>query len=267
MVESTASFWHDRFLQQAQWTQSLRHYLYRRADLAGAGRVLEVGCGTGAILTELLMQSHGQIYGVDISTPHLDLAARHLPGIFLNCGDAHDLPYPCATFDITLCHFLILWVHDPVKVLKEMGRVTRPGGVVIALAEPDYGGRIDYPSELQILGDWQQTALRQQGADPLIGRRLRALFQQASFIEIEAGLLGGQWSGRPSPEDWEMEWKVLAEDIKITSDPSGTSEINKWQKLDLQAWEQGERILFVPTFYTWGRVPAARNSLITSTSK
>jgi SAM-dependent methyltransferase len=252
-----SSFWHARFVQQAQWTQSLRYHLYERANLARARRVLEVGCGTGAVLTELLMQSHGDIFGLDISSDHLDLAAHNLPGIPLTLGDAHGLPYPSAVFDITLCHFLILWVIDPVLVVREMARVTQPGGVVLALAEPDYGGRIDFPPELEVLGDWQQTALRQQGADPLIGRKLRAVFQQVGIADVEAGLLGGQWSGMPSPEDWEMEWKVLEEDIKKVTNISGTSEVIRLQKLDKLAWEQGERVLFVPTFYAWGRVPAA----------
>jgi SAM-dependent methyltransferase len=203
------------------------------------------------------MQSHGDIYGLDISSDHLDLAATNLPGIPLTRGDAHDLPYPAAVFDIALCHFLILWVSDPGMVVREMGRVTKPGGVVLVLAEPDYGGRIDYPPELGVLGDWQRTSLLRQGADPLIGRSLRAVLKQAGLIDIEAGLLGGQWSGTPPPEDWEMEWKVIEEDIKIVTDISAASEINKLQELDKLAWEKGERVLFVPTFYACGRVPAA----------
>jgi ubiquinone/menaquinone biosynthesis C-methylase UbiE len=257
MPTPPSSFWHARFVQQAQWTQSLRYHMYERANLARARRVLEVGCGTGAVLTELLMQSHGDILGLDISSDHLDFAAHNLPGIPLTCGDAHSLPYRSMVFDVTLCHFLLLWVIDPVAVVREMARVTQPGGVVLALAEPDYGGRIDYPAELGVLGDWQQTSLRQQGADPLIGRKLRAVFRQAGLSDVEAGCLGGQWSGMPSPEDWEMEWRVLEEDIKKVQNPTGTSEVIRLQKLDELAWEHGERVLFVPTFYAWGRVPVA----------
>jgi ubiquinone/menaquinone biosynthesis C-methylase UbiE len=257
MTTSPSSFWHTRFVQQAQWTQNLRHHLYERANFARARRVLEVGCGTGAVLTELLMQSHGDIIGLDISSDHLDFAAHNLPGIPLTRGDAHDLPYQSTIFDVTLCHFLLLWVIDPVAVVSEMARVTQPGGVVLALAEPDYGGRIDYPVELGVLGDWQQTSLGQQGANPLIGRKLRALFHQAGLSDVEAGLLGGQWSGMPSSEEREIEWRVLEEDIKKIQNLTGTSEVIRLQKLDELAWERGERILFVPTFYAWGRVPVA----------
>jgi SAM-dependent methyltransferase len=204
------------------------------------------------------MQSHGEIYGLDISEEYLHLAVHNLPGIPLSCGDAHGLPYPAGVFDISLCHFLLLWVADPVLVIREMARVTQPGGAVLALAEPDYGGRIDYPAELGILGSMQQSALHQQGADPLIGRRLRSVFQQAGLANVEAGVLGGQWSGVPSQEDREIEWKVLIDDIQKTSNMPVTTEMIRLQMIDQQAWERGERVLFVPTFYAWGRVPLAK---------
>ena len=137
MASLSPSFWHTRFVQQAQWTQSLRRYIYERVRLASARRILEVGCGTGAILMELTMQSHGDIFGLDISRDHLALAASNLPGIPLIYGDAHHLPFSKREFDIALCHFLLLWTSDPVRVISEMSRVTQLGGAVIALAEPD----------------------------------------------------------------------------------------------------------------------------------
>jgi SAM-dependent methyltransferase len=63
-------------------------------------------------------------------------------------ADRHTLPFQ-PVFDVTFCHFLLLWVSNPEKVVAEMGRVTRPGGSV-RLAEPDYGGRIDYPESLSL---------------------------------------------------------------------------------------------------------------------
>lgn len=243
-------------MQQAKWTQDLRHHLYSQINFGLARRVLEVGCGTGAVLAELTMQTHGDIFGLDISANYLNLAARNLPGIALILGDAHALPCSAGDFDISLCHFLLLWVSDPIEVVSEMARVTQPGGFVLALAEPDYGGRIDFPSELGVLGDWQQAALRQQGADPLLGRRLRAIFQHAGLTDVEAGVLGGQWSGIPTPEDWEMEWNVLEDDLIGASNVLVTPELTRLQQLYKSSWEQGERVLFVPTFYAWGRVPA-----------
>ena len=156
-----------------------------------------------------------------------------------------------ASFDIALCHFLLLWVADPRQVIAEMRRVVRPGGYVLALAEPDYGGRIDYPPEFAALGRLQAEALRRQGADPDLGRKLSALFHEAGLKLVETGVLGGQWSGMPNPQDNELEWQVLEADL---GDSIDKTQFNRLRALDAAAWQRGARLLFVPTFYAWGVV-------------
>ena len=160
------SAWHRRFGQQASWTRDLRHYLYGRLDFAQASRILEVGCGTGVLSAELGGITSALIFGLDCRYPQLGFARQHDTSTFFVQGDAQALPYSAQLFDVVYCHYLLLWVHDPMAVLAEMRRVTRPGGVVLALAEPDYGARIDYPPELEPLGVWQREALRRQGAAP-----------------------------------------------------------------------------------------------------
>src|SRR6266498_4655381 len=75
--------WHRRYIQQAKWTRDLRTYLFKRADLADASRVhrtaslvLEVGCGTGAILSEL--PDHISLYGSDIDAAALAQCQVHV---------------------------------------------------------------------------------------------------------------------------------------------------------------------------------------------
>ncbi len=242
--------WHAHYYQQAQWTYNLRRYLFERAGLAEARRVLEVGCGTGVILSELTMLTRGLAFGADISQDNLLLAMRIIPGATLANADAQALPFPSGAFDFSLCHFLLLWVGDPLRAVCEMARVTRPGGAVLALAEPDYGGRIDFPEALAPLGQRQADALRLQGADPLAGRKLAGLFHRAGLVSVESGVLGGQWSEPPSDEDWELEWQALAADLGPSAD------LDRLRALDQSAWQSGERVLFVPTFYAWGCVPS-----------
>jgi ubiquinone/menaquinone biosynthesis C-methylase UbiE len=247
----TAINWHTRFLQQAAWTSSLRHYLYPRAGLATARRVLEVGCGSGVLLDEL-RQHAPHIHGLDIDAAHLNLAARG--NTLLTRADAGQLPYASHSFEVTLCHFVLLWLPDPAQAVREMARVTRPGGSVLALAEPDYGGRIDFPAEFATLGTLQSTALRQQGADPCLGRKLAGIFQQAGLRQIESGVLGGQWAAEALTSlDWEGEWQVLENDLKQMSEGLSASDIAHWRERDRQARRRGERVLFVPTFWAWGK--------------
>ena len=254
----SSSEWHARFTQQTRWTHDLRRYLYTRAGLPSAQRVLEVGIGTGALLPELASNTSAQLIGLDINRIFISYARENNPAATLLQADAHYLPFSGHTFDLCLCHFLLLWVVDPIRVIKEMVRLTRPGGAVLAIAEPDYGGRIDYPPELEVLGSLQEASLRQQGADTRLGRRLATMFYQAGLKPVEYGILGGQWATDPSIVDGQIEWSVLHADLKVLSQGADTilspQDLDTLAEIDRQASLHGERILFVPTFYAWGRV-------------
>jgi len=240
--------WHTRYTQQATWTRNLRAYLFEKAELGHAHRVLEVGCGTGAILHELVTPA--SLFGLDINPTVLAECRMHAPMTVLVQGNALSLPYQDQSFDIVYCHFLLLWVHDPLQALLEMKRLTKPGGHVIAFAEPDYSQRIDKPDELIPLGNWQTESLKQQGANPGFGAQLAESFFEAAIKLHETGTIQGM-DKEPSPDEWEMEWAVIESDLSgIVPD----AEIQKMKKLDQQAWSQGERVLHVPTYFAWGQV-------------
>jgi SAM-dependent methyltransferase len=239
--------WHRRYLQQAKWTRDLRTYLFQNAGLSKGSCVLEVGCGTGATLSEL--PNHVSVHGIDTDSAALAQCQLHVPAAFLVRGNALQLPYSNKTFDIVYCHFLLLWVKDPLQALLEMKRVTKTGAHILAFAEPDYTARRDEPRELAPLGQWQAESLRRQGADPGLGARLADLFFRAGIELLETGTIQSAKSD-PSPEDWETEWAVIESDLAgfIPSE-----DIYKMKKLDQQARERGERELHVPTYFAWGR--------------
>ncbi len=241
--------WHSRYVQQARWTEQLRAYLFGKVGLPSGGRVLEPGCGTGALLSEF--PSTNGLHGLDVNYAVLGQAGQHAPGAVLACGDVASLPYADGVFDVVYCHFLLLWLPDPLGALNEMRRVTRSGGVVLALAEPDYGGRIDYPEQLSLVGRWQAESLLKQGADPNMGRKLAGLLLRAGFRGVESGVLGGEWREGGSPVEDEQEWNVLAQDMEgVVS----REELLRLKILDQAARTNGDRVLFVPTFFAWGRV-------------
>jgi len=238
--------WHSRYLQQAAWTRPLREYLFDHCGLDGARRILEVGCGTGAILAEFDKRSFA-VHGIDNNLPRLDEARLHAPRAQVLCGDGLALPYADQAFDMTYCHFLLLWVKDPLHALREMRRVTRPGGYVLALAEPDYPNRVDRPQALVPMGRLQTESLRRQGADPSLGLHLADLFRQAGIEIIETGPLQAQ----NTPGDGEMEWAVLESDLTgLATD----EELKRWKSIDRRARAQGYRVLFIPTYFAFGRV-------------
>jgi len=235
--------WHTRYLQQANWTRSLRHYVFEQAGLNTASRVLEVGCGTGAILRE--MNTPAALHGLDLDPFALTECRTHAPAASLIYGDANALPYPEKSFDIVFCHFLLLWVDNPVQVVCEMARVGRS---VLALAEPDYGHRVDEPVELRTLGEWQTQSLMRRGANPLFGGLLAETFFQAGIEIIESGPIQTSEEKR-SKKDWEDEWEVFQADL---ADEVPPEEIQKMKTLHEEACRRGGRRLHIPTYFAWG---------------
>jgi len=242
--------WHERFAQQARWTARLREYVFQRLELRGARRVLEVGCGTGAVLADLERLTGAQRFGIDIDQARLVVAAENVPDARLAAADGLRLPFGDGVFDAVVCHFYLLWTADAARAAAEMARVTRAGGWVAALAEPDYGGRIDHPAALAELGQQQARALAAQGADPLAGRKLAGWLAGSGLSGVQAGVLGGEWSAAPDASTWESEWKILEDDLRGRI---SAEELRELRAVDAAAWARGERILYVPTFYAFGQ--------------
>jgi ubiquinone/menaquinone biosynthesis C-methylase UbiE len=240
--------WHARYAQQANWTRDLRNYIFDKVHAEGAHRVLEVGCGTGAVLSEVPNQPN--LHGLDINRAALEECRLRVPDAVLVHGNALQLPYLDQSFDIVYCHFLLLWVRDPLQALLEMKRITQQNGYVIAFAEPNYLQRIDAPEELIPLGKWQTESLIQQGADPGLGARLAELFFEAEITIVETGTLEDPGNAS-SPNEWEMEWNVIETDLDgWVPEP----DIQRMKRLDQQARERKTRVLHVPTHFAWGQV-------------
>ncbi len=243
--------WHKRYLQQAGWTHDLRRYIYDRIAVTRTQRILDAGCGTGVLLDEISLLTAATCIGLDLGNEPLAFHRVHHPSTALTQADVLQLPFSRRSFDVTLCHFALLWVGQPLRALQEMARVTTPGGYVVALAEPDYGGRIDYPIELERVGAWQMESLRKQGADPLMGRQLRGLFADAGLIHIEAGVMGGIWRA-DDPLGASLEWDVTSSDLSLN--PEFTVQRDRLAEIEAISRVKQERILFVPTFYAIGQV-------------
>lgn len=245
-------FWHQRYEQQARWTQAVRARAYGQVGLAQAERVLEVGSGTGVLTRELHRWTEAQVVGLDLSRPALSFTRGHDPATRLVQGDGRALPFADDAFDAAIAHYLLLWVRQPERLLQEMVRILRPGGALMCLAEPDYGGRIDHPSRLASLGRRQAHALQRSGAQPDIGRRLPGLLARAGLVDLHAGILGAEWTPGLSPDDLRVECSVLALDCGL---PTSGRVFETLIEEEAAAWRSGDRVLFVPTFYAYGRKP------------
>ncbi len=249
VTELAPAEWDEQYTRQADWTRATRTYLYRRANLAHASRVLDVGSGTGVVTEEVASRTRGQVIGIDHDPEMVAFARGRRGRAEYRLGDAHDLPFAGGRFDVTVCHFLLLWCRKPAQAAAEMVRVTRPGGVVLVCAEPDYGGRLDHPD--LPLREWQTEALHREGADPFLGRKLRALFSLPAVRRTEVGLIAGLWDLPALRREFEGEWALWQRTLEGQVPPDDLARAKAAEKAAIDA---GERLMFVPVFFAVAQV-------------
>ena len=118
-----------------RWSARLAPLFVRFARIGNAGRVLDVGCGTGSLVKFLAAASpRFEIVGIDPAQPFIEYARTQFsdPRVTFDRASALDLPYPTGSFDDTLSLLVLMFVPEPEKAVQEMRRVTRPGGTVAA---------------------------------------------------------------------------------------------------------------------------------------
>ena len=106
------------------------------ADFAGVAsgqRVLDVGCGPGALTGELIRRvGIGAVSGIDPSESFVVAVAERHAGLDVHHGAAEALPFEAESFDLTLAQLVVHFMADPVAGIREMARVTKPRGAVAA---------------------------------------------------------------------------------------------------------------------------------------
>jgi SAM-dependent methyltransferase len=128
------------------WNDDYLALLAERLDWANCQKAADIGCGRGLMtfhLAEYLPEG-AEIAGLDIEPTHVKVAkqrARKVEkqesvSIHISEGDANPLPFQDGEMDLTLCQTLLIHVPDPVQVIEEMKRITRPGQWVVAM-EPN----------------------------------------------------------------------------------------------------------------------------------
>ena len=155
------------------------------ADLAGvrgSQRLLDVGCGPGALMAELVNRSGPDaVSAVEPSAPFAAAARERLPGVDIRQSAAESLPFPDAAFDAALAQLVVHFMADPVAGLREMGRVTRPGGVVAACVWDHAGGRGPLSAFWQAVRELDPGADDESGLAGVREGHLAELFAQAGL--------------------------------------------------------------------------------------
>src|SRR5687768_5463447 len=112
------------------------------AAVAAPQRVLDVGCGPGALTAELVRRlGPAAVSAVDPSEPFVAAARERHPGVDVRRAAAEQLPCGDGEFDAALAQLVVHFMADPVAGIREMARVTREGGVVAACVWDHAGGQ------------------------------------------------------------------------------------------------------------------------------
>jgi SAM-dependent methyltransferase len=163
------------------------------ADLAGirAGlQVLDVGCGPGALTAELVRRTGPDaVRAVEPSASFTAAARERLPGVAIRQSPAEQLPFPDASFDATLAQLVVHFMTDPVLGLREMGRVTRPRGVVGACVWDHAGGRGPLSAFWRAVRELDPAADDESSLPGVRDGDLARLFTQAGLGEARVGTL------------------------------------------------------------------------------
>lgn len=170
--------------------------------------VIDCGCGPGSITADLAaFVAPGAVVGIDIEPRQLEAAEklakdRGVTNLKFQQGSVYEIPFPDATFDVAVAHFVLEHIRDPVRGLREIRRVLRPGGVA-AIKDPYYPAFTFRPQirALQLFEELSAKVRKQNGASGTYAPDLRAYLLEAGFqrTEAQAGLnnIAGAANGPP----------------------------------------------------------------------
>jgi ubiquinone/menaquinone biosynthesis C-methylase UbiE len=247
--------WVKKLTKQAEESREYRHKLYNKVGLRDKKKILDVGCGTGAVTFDMARSTNGHIIGIDIDPEKLEEARKLLApvtNIELMEGDAQDLPFEDETFDLVVFTIVLMYIPDPQKAVNEMARVTRKGGHVLAVMEPDNAGTIDYPPSPTT--PLLQKAMLELNADLECGRKLKFYFNTAG-LRTESGI------------ETETDYILMKDDAKRTemlrnqlwiyekvlrADGWSEEDIEKYTKDLVERTAKGLTFHFQPVMYAIG---------------
>jgi SAM-dependent methyltransferase len=218
--------------------------------------ILDVGCGPGTITADLAkLVPGGHVTGIELSAQDVlqkardAAAAQGITNITYGLGDVLALNFPDNSFDVVHAHQVLQHIGDPLRALREMIRVTKPGGIVAA-RDVDNSGMIWYP-ESEGISLWHksyQKIARANGGDPDCGRRLLSLALQAGLARDQITASASTWCFS-TPEDvawWSSTW---AERVLSSQVGRGTSERGFATQEDRESTSRAWK--------TWGSQPDA----------
>lgn len=197
---------HESVLRSHRWRTAENSAAYLLPLLGPEDRLLDVGAGPGTLTADLAALV-GHVTATEVGPEELELSRRTagergITTLDFAVADVHALDLDDDTFDVTHAHQVLQHVGDPVQALREMARVTRPGGIVAA-RDSDYAAFTWWP-QVPELDEWMtlyQAAARANGGEPDAGRRLLSWAHAAGLSDVTA--TSSTWCfATPEDREW-----------------------------------------------------------------
>lgn len=192
-------------LQTHNWRTASNSAAYLVPYITSTSKILDIGCGPGSMTIDFArLASQGHVTGVEYVPDPLDEArelasSQGVTNTEFTVGDIHSLDFPDNTFDIVHVHQVLQHIADPVKALREMRRVAKPGGIVAAR---ESASMLWYPENEGITkwAELDQQMRKARGGNPHPGRMIHVWAEEAGFEKSQIKKSAGSWCFS-SPEE------------------------------------------------------------------
>jgi ubiquinone/menaquinone biosynthesis C-methylase UbiE len=180
---------HQRLIRQARWLAAHTERLFREAGIGPGQRVLDLGSGVGdvALIAARLVGPTGEVVGIErdprsIARAEARLAEAGLRNVKFTQSDAAEIPGD-KPFDAAVGRYILMFLPDPVSVLRSLSRLVRPGGI-LAFQEPCWKSFLEQSARLPL---WSSAAsllvetFQRSGTNTEMGPALSRVFQDAGL--------------------------------------------------------------------------------------
>lgn len=175
-----------RLETQAALTWPSESVILERANVAAASSIVELGCGSGALLSRVRdLCPRAEITGVDLDERLIESAIRRAADVRLIRADVRDVPLADACADVVIMRYVLQHLPDPHRALQEAFRLLRPGGRVVVL-EVDgglWGISEPFLPDVERLQAKIWASQSSRGGNRMVGRRLRRWCSEQGFAE------------------------------------------------------------------------------------